>query len=89
MKKILLKLKLLEIKLKTSGSLGYLTYCIIGLAVMFVIWMPIFKFIGWLILPFTTPILDIKDFESLSIFGIIGYTFLLLLIFPFHKMLYY
>ena len=41
MKKILLKLKLLEIKLKTSGSLGYLTYCIIGLAVMFVIWMNI------------------------------------------------
>ena len=80
MKQILLKLKLLEIILKTSGSLGYLTYCIIGLAVMFVIWMPIFKFIGWLILPFTTPILDIKDFGSLSIFGIIGYTFLLLLI---------
>ena len=80
MKQILLKLKLLEIILKTSGSLGYLTYCIIGLAVMFVIWMPIFKFIGWLILPFTTPILDIKDFGSLSIFGIIGYTFLLILI---------
>ena len=81
MKNLLLKLKILEIKLKTSGPIGYFIYCIIGIAVMIAVWGPIFMFVGWLLTPFTTPILDIKDFGSLSIFGIIGYSFLILLIF--------
>ena len=81
MKNLLLKLKILEIKLKTSGPIGYFIYCIIGIAVMIAVWGPIFTFIGWILTPFTTPILDIKDFGSLSIFGIIGYTFLIIIIF--------
>ena len=80
MKNFLTILKLLEIKLKTAGTIGYLIYLIIGLTVMFAIWTPIFQFIGWLISPFTTPILDIKNFGSLSIFGLIGYSLLILLI---------
>ena len=81
MKNLLLKLKILEIKLKTSGPIGYFIYCIIGIAVMIAVWGPIFTFVGWILTPFTTPILDIKDFGSLSIFGIIGYTFLIIIIF--------
>tara|TARA_Y100000294_G_scaffold89696_1_gene83636 strand:+ start:786 stop:1292 length:507 start_codon:yes stop_codon:yes gene_type:complete len=81
MKNLLLKLKILEIKLKTSGPIGYFIYCVIGIAVMIAVWGPIFTFVGWILTPFTTPILDIKDFGSLSIFGIIGYTFLIIIIF--------
>ena len=71
----------LEIKLKTSGPIGYFIYCIIGIAVMIAVWGPIFTFVGWMLTPFTTPILGIKSFGSLSIFGIIGYTFLIIIIF--------
>ena len=81
MKNLLLKLKILEIKLKTSGPIGYFIYCIIGIAVMIAVWGPIFTFVGWMLTPFTTPILGIKSFGSLSIFGIIGYTFLIIIIF--------
>ena len=80
MKNLLLKLKILELKLKYH-PIGYFIYVIIGIAVMIAIWGPIFMFVGWLLTPFTTPILDIKDFGSLSIFGIIGYSFLILIIF--------
>ena len=80
MKNLLLKLKILELKLKYH-PIGYFIYCIIGIAVMIAVWGPIFTFVGWLLTPFTTPILDIKDFGSLSIFGIIGYSFLILIIF--------
>jgi len=80
MKNLLLKLKILELKLKYH-PIGYFVYLIIGIIVMFAVLTPIFMFVGWLLTPFTTPILDIKDFGSLSIFGIIGYSFLILLIF--------
>ena len=80
MKNLLLKLKILELKLKYH-PIGYFIYVIIGIAAMIAVWGPIFTFIGWILTPFTTPILDIKDFGSLSIFGIIGYTFLIIIIF--------
>ena len=62
-------------------NIPYYLYCILGIIVMFIVWTPIFKFIGWLLTPFTTPILDIKHIGSLSIFAIFGYCLLLLIIF--------
>ena len=74
MKNLLLKLKLLEIKLKTSGTLGYVVYCIIGITVMFIIWGLIFK-LGATI--FLTPFLNIKYLGDITLLK------LLLIIFGF------
>ena len=74
MKNFLLKLKLLEIKLKTSGTLGYVVYCIIGITVMFIIWGLIFK-LGATI--FLTPFLNIKYLGDITLLK------LLLIIFGF------
>ncbi|WP_415321132.1 hypothetical protein ABXT63_01255 [Candidatus Pelagibacter sp. Uisw_092] len=74
MKNFLLKLKLLEIKLKTSGTLGYVVYCIIGITVMFIIWGLIFK-LGAII--FLTPFLNIKYLGDITLLK------LLLIIFGF------
>ena len=74
MKNFLLKLKLLEIKLKTSGTLGYVVYCIIGITVMFIIWGLIFK-LGATI--FLTPLLNIKYLGDITLLK------LLLIIFGF------
>jgi hypothetical protein len=74
MKNFLLKLKLLEIKLKTSGKLGYVVYCIIGITVMFIIWGLIFK-LGATI--FLTPFLNIKYLGDITLLK------LLLIIFGF------
>lgn len=38
MNNIITKLKILEIKLKTSGPIGYIIYCMIGITVMFIVW---------------------------------------------------
>ena len=74
MKNFLLKLKLLEIKLKTSGTLGYVVYCIIGITVAFIIWGLIFK-LGATI--FLTPLLNIKYLGDITLLK------LLLIIFGF------
>ena len=74
MKNFLLKLKLLEIKLKTSGTLGYVVYCIIGITVMFITWGLIFK-LGATI--FLTPFLNIKYLGDITLLK------LLLIIFGF------
>ena len=74
MKNFLLKLKLLEIKLKTSGTLGYVLYYIIGITVMFIIWGLIFK-LGATI--FLTPFLNIKYLGDITLLK------LLLIIFGF------
>ena len=74
MKNFLLKLKLLEIKLKTSGTLGYVLYYIIGITVMFITWGLIFK-LGATI--FLTPFLNIKYLGDITLLK------LLLIIFGF------
>ena len=74
MKNFLLKLKLLEIKLKTSGTLWYVVYCIIGITVAFIIWGLIFK-LGATI--FLTPLLNIKYLGDITLLK------LLLIIFGF------
>ena len=78
MNNLLAKLKLLEIKLKTSGTLGYFVYCIIGITVMFIVWGAIFKLGATL---FLTPFYNIKYLGDITLLK------LLLIIFGFFILL--
>ena len=62
------KLKLLEIKLKTSGTLGYIIYCTIGITVMLIVWSFIFKSLGYI---FMTPLFSLKYLGEIHLLKII------------------
>jgi len=62
------KLKLLEIKLKTSGTLGYIIYCTIGITVMLIVWGFIFKSLGYI---FMTPLFSLRYLGEIHLLKII------------------
>ena len=72
MKNLFLKLKLLEIRLKNSGKLGYLIYCIIGIIVMLIIWGTIFGLLGYI---FLTPLINIKYLGDITLLKLIAILF--------------
>ena len=72
MKNLLLKLKLLEIRLKNSGRLGYLIYCVIGIIVMLIIWGTIFGLLGYI---FLTPLFNIKYLGDVTFLKLLAILF--------------
>ena len=62
-------LKLLEIRLKTSGTLGYIIYCILGITVMVIIWGLIFSTLSYI---FLTPLFSLKYLGEINLLKIIA-----------------
>jgi len=67
-KKLLIYLKLLEMKLKYSGPIGYIIYCVIGLSVMIIFWGSLVKLFG---LVFLTPFTNIKFLGEIHLLKIL------------------
>ena len=61
-------LKLLEIRLKTSGTFGYIIYCILGITVMVIVWGLIFKTLDYI---FLTSLFSLKYLGEINLLKII------------------
>ena len=61
-------LKLLEIRLKTSGTLGYIIYCVLGITVMVIVWGLILGTLGYI---FLTPLFSLKYLGEINLLKII------------------
>ncbi|MDC1178703.1 hypothetical protein OAT43_00750 [Candidatus Pelagibacter ubique] len=71
MKKLLIYLKLLEMKLKYSGPIGYIIYCVIGLSVMIIFWGSLVKLFSFVFLTSFTNIKYLGEIYLLKILFIL------------------